>query len=93
MPSPHGRAHDGQAFLWAFDLLELDGEALRPRPLLERKGALRRVLGRISIDNEDAAAGRANPGYLLQRREWIEQVMESITCDDDREAAITIWQR
>jgi ATP-dependent DNA ligase len=42
----HGREHDGRAFLWAFDLLELDGEDFRMRPLLERKGALRRLLRR-----------------------------------------------
>jgi ATP-dependent DNA ligase len=29
----HSREHDRQAFLWAFDLLELDGEDLRPTPL------------------------------------------------------------
>ena len=42
----HSREHDRQAFLWAFDLLELDGEDLRPSPLFERKGALRRLLRR-----------------------------------------------
>jgi ATP-dependent DNA ligase len=42
----HSREHDRQAFLWAFDLLELDGEDLRPSPLFERKAALRRLLRR-----------------------------------------------
>ncbi len=42
----HSRLHDDKAFLWAFDLLVLDGEDLRPRPLSERKGALRRLLRR-----------------------------------------------
>jgi len=42
----HSREHDRQAFLWAFDLLALDGEDLRPRSLLERKGALRQLLRR-----------------------------------------------
>jgi len=42
----HSREHDRQAFLWAFDLLELDGEDLRSSPLLERKAALRRLLRR-----------------------------------------------
>ena len=28
----HSRAHDGEAFLYAFDLLELDGEDWRSRP-------------------------------------------------------------
>jgi ATP-dependent DNA ligase len=42
----HSREHDGRAFLRAFDLLELDGEDLRPSPLFERKAALRRLLRR-----------------------------------------------
>jgi ATP-dependent DNA ligase len=29
----HSRAHDGSAFLYAFDLLELDGVDHRPQPL------------------------------------------------------------
>jgi len=45
----HSREHDRQAFLWAFDLLELDGEDLRSSPLFERKGALRRLLRRAKI--------------------------------------------
>jgi ATP-dependent DNA ligase len=40
----HSRAHDGAAFLYAFDLLELDGEDFRPRPLEERKAALAKLL-------------------------------------------------
>lgn len=33
----HGRAHDGEAILIAFDLLELDGEDLRREPFETRK--------------------------------------------------------
>jgi bifunctional non-homologous end joining protein LigD len=40
----HSRAHDGEAFLYAFDLLELDGEDWRPRPLEERKARLEKLL-------------------------------------------------
>jgi bifunctional non-homologous end joining protein LigD len=36
----HSRTYDDQAFLYAFDLLELDGEDWRPRPLEERKAKL-----------------------------------------------------
>lgn len=56
----HGREHDGRAFLWAFDLLELDGEDFRLRPLLERKGALRRFLRRApaGIQYTDHLDGR-----------------------------------
>jgi bifunctional non-homologous end joining protein LigD len=40
----HSRAHDDQVFLYAFDLLELDGEDWRPRPLEERKAMLASLL-------------------------------------------------
>jgi hypothetical protein len=34
----HGRAHDDQVFMYAFDLLELDGEDLRTRFVLSFTG-------------------------------------------------------
>jgi bifunctional non-homologous end joining protein LigD len=42
----HSRAHDGEAFLCAFDLLELDREDWRPRPLEERKARLERLIAK-----------------------------------------------
>ena len=42
----HSRAHDGEAVLYAFDLLELDGDDLRKRPLAVRKAMLARLLWR-----------------------------------------------
>jgi len=38
------RSRDPEALLFAFDLLELNGEDYRPRPLLERKRRLARLL-------------------------------------------------
>jgi ATP-dependent DNA ligase len=38
--------HDHSAFLWAFDLIELEGEDLRREPVEKRKTALARVLAR-----------------------------------------------
>ena len=40
------RAHDDQVFLYAFDLLELDGEDWRARPLEERKAMLASLLAK-----------------------------------------------
>jgi bifunctional non-homologous end joining protein LigD len=40
----HSRAYDDQVILYAFDLLELDGEDLRPLPLEERKARLAKLL-------------------------------------------------
>jgi ATP-dependent DNA ligase len=42
----HSRSYDGQALLYAFDLLELDGEDLRGWPLERRKARLRKLLAR-----------------------------------------------
>jgi bifunctional non-homologous end joining protein LigD len=39
----HSREHDNRALLYAFDLLELDGEDLRPQPLLARKARLEKL--------------------------------------------------
>ena len=40
----HSKQHDAQVKLRAFDILELDGKDLRPRPLVERKAVLARLL-------------------------------------------------
>jgi bifunctional non-homologous end joining protein LigD len=40
----HSRTDDGEVILYAFDLLELDGEDWRPRPLEERKDRLAELL-------------------------------------------------
>ena len=49
----HSRAYDDQVFLYAFVLLELDGEDWRPRPIEERKATLgaahRQSAGRYPI--------------------------------------------
>ena len=42
----HSRAHDGEVILYAFDVLELDGEDWRPRPLAERKARLAKLLAK-----------------------------------------------
>jgi ATP-dependent DNA ligase len=42
----HSRSHDGAVILFAFDLIELNGEDLRPAPLGERKGKLEKLLAR-----------------------------------------------
>jgi bifunctional non-homologous end joining protein LigD len=54
--------HQRRAFLYAFDLIELNGEDLRREPLEQRKATLWRTL-------DDAAGGTA---HGLQISEWIE---------------------
>jgi bifunctional non-homologous end joining protein LigD len=46
------RTHDAEAFLYAFDLLELDGEDWRPRLLKARKAELQKVLAQAAAGIE-----------------------------------------
>ena len=55
------RRHDGRVFLYAFDLIELDGEDMRRDPLAVRKATLASLLRRAApglrfnehLDEED----------------------------------------
>jgi bifunctional non-homologous end joining protein LigD len=56
------RRHDTDAFIYAFDLIELDGEDLRREPLTVRKATLASLLSRTrqglclnEIEYEDSA--------------------------------------
>jgi ATP-dependent DNA ligase len=40
----HSNAHDHQAFLYAFDMLELNGDDFRQHPLEKRKAKLEKLL-------------------------------------------------
>jgi bifunctional non-homologous end joining protein LigD len=55
----HSRRHDDRVILYAFDLLELDGEDLRPQPLLARKTRLEALLAKApaGIQYNEHAAG------------------------------------
>lgn len=59
----HSRCFDHLAFLYGFDLLELNGEDLRSRPLIERKAMLAALLRRadpgIRLCDHDERDGRA----------------------------------
>jgi bifunctional non-homologous end joining protein LigD len=59
----HSRRRLGEAFLWAFDLLELNGADLRPLPFSKRKARLVRLLARarggIALNDHIEADGAA----------------------------------
>ena len=57
------KLHEGRGFLYAFDLIELDGEDLRGATLEQRKVSLWRVL-------KNATVGTTSPGLLIN--DWIE---------------------
>jgi bifunctional non-homologous end joining protein LigD len=76
----HRRGTVSEAMLYAFDLLELDGEDLRDMPLGDRKKRLARLLGKRRIGivlsdhaTEDGAllfvhACRLGPGGIVSKR-------------------------
>jgi bifunctional non-homologous end joining protein LigD len=43
----HSQGWDGAVFLYAFDLLELNGDDLRQQPMERRKGRLEKLLARV----------------------------------------------
>jgi bifunctional non-homologous end joining protein LigD len=57
------RRHDADVFIWAFDLIELNGDDLRRDPLAVRKATLERILARAApglrfnehLDDEDGS--------------------------------------
>jgi ATP-dependent DNA ligase len=57
------KLHEGRGFLYAFDLIELDGEDLRGATLEQRKVSLWRML-------KNATGGTTSPGLLIN--DWIE---------------------
>ena len=56
----HSRKHDEEVQLYAFDMLTLDGEDLRPLPLSLRKTNLARLLARRHF-RRTLRAGRDRP--------------------------------
>jgi bifunctional non-homologous end joining protein LigD len=44
----HSKGYDDQVVLYAFDLLEVNGDDWRPRPLEERKAKLAKLLARVT---------------------------------------------
>jgi ATP-dependent DNA ligase len=64
----HSRARDDQVSLYAFDLLEVDGEDSRPRPLEERKARLATLLTKAAgRDPIKRAPRRRRRGDLCAR--------------------------
>jgi bifunctional non-homologous end joining protein LigD len=65
----HRRGTVSEAMLYAFDLLELDGEDLRDMPLGDRKKRLARLLGgrRIGIVNSDPNSGEEQTIWGLEK--------------------------
>jgi bifunctional non-homologous end joining protein LigD len=53
------RRHDGDVFMWAFDLIELNGDDVRRDPLAVRKATLERILARAAAGMACGSASRS----------------------------------
>ncbi len=56
--------HDATVFLYAFDLIELDGEDLRREPLEVRKVTLASMIGRAGEGTRFHATAQHDPAIL-----------------------------
>jgi hypothetical protein len=77
----HRRGTATEAMLYAFDLLELDGEDLRAPPLSDRKKRLARLLGgrRLGIvlsDHTDDDGDKLDSWANLLPRDWLHRLSE-----------------
>ena len=63
----HSSAHDEQVFLYAFDLLELNGEDYRQHPLEKRKAKLEKILARTRGDAVLGTPGRGWRDHLSSK--------------------------
>ena len=71
------RRHDGRVFLYAFDLIELDGEDMRRDPLAVRKATLASLLRRAApglrfnehLDEEETGICKPKGACRLRRAE------------------------
>jgi bifunctional non-homologous end joining protein LigD len=64
-----GKADPYELYLWAFDLLHLNGRDLRHRPLMERKGRLQALLDRAPSPAILPSKGFTDPLRLLAEGE------------------------
>jgi bifunctional non-homologous end joining protein LigD len=69
------RRHDADVFMWAFDLIELNGDDLRRDPLALRRATLERILARAASGirfnehlDERAGPGRKKVENALRRK-------------------------
>src|SRR5919201_4529677 len=68
------RQHDGDVFLYAFDLIELNGDDLRRDPLEVRKATLKSVLAKAGLGLRFNERKATAPPSLLMRARWDSKV-------------------
>jgi bifunctional non-homologous end joining protein LigD len=61
------RRHDADVFMWAFDLIELDGDDLRGDPLAVRKATLASLLRSAGVAVLRAPRPRRRPARVCAR--------------------------
>jgi hypothetical protein len=75
----HGRRRLGEAFLWAFDLLELNGADLRSLPFGKRKARLARL---IAVELGPTGLHREEPEICSQARTDRAGPVQSVLADE-----------
>ena len=60
----HSKEYDREVSLVAFDLLELDGEAVARRPLLDRKIRLQKLVAKVRDASSSTSTSRATAQSL-----------------------------
>jgi bifunctional non-homologous end joining protein LigD len=73
----HSRRNDDRALLYAFDLLELDGEDFRPQPLHARKARLEKLLAKTpaGIQYNEHVAGDGQLVFEYARKLGLEGIV------------------
>jgi bifunctional non-homologous end joining protein LigD len=62
----HQTGSDAHRFVWIFDVLALEGEDLRPRPLIERKNRLEQLFAGLSSPHLGYSESFSDPIALLK---------------------------
>ena len=88
------KSRSGDLVYFVFDLLYLDGLDLRPLPLLERKAALKKMLGRRAagpIRYSDHVDGRGEAFYDHACRLGLEGIVSKLASSPYRTRRTTEW--
>jgi ATP-dependent DNA ligase len=85
------RRHDATAFMWAFGLIELNGEDLRREQLEDRKAALARLLGRVA-PGELAPVGRTSRKPFAAKNKLGQADPTNRPCSPLFEPLSTFWR-
>jgi ATP-dependent DNA ligase len=94
LPATTGRRRSHEAVLYAFDLIELDGDDLRSLPLIERKRRLARLIGKArprAIRYSEHLAGDGPTVFEHVCRMGLEGIVSKRTDAPYRSGPSKVW--